>query len=49
MRKGTTCIEAANWGRNSIGVEFEPKYHQLAREKISKTYGMRLIHGEESK
>ncbi|BAY82222.1 site-specific DNA-methyltransferase [Calothrix parasitica NIES-267] len=46
MGTGTTCIAAANWGRNSIGVEIEPTYHQLTLEKMSKTYGLRLIHDE---
>ncbi|MEM7712148.1 MAG: site-specific DNA-methyltransferase [Cyanobacteria bacterium P01_A01_bin.68] len=46
MGTGTTCIAAANWGRNSIGVEVEPKYHQLALERISKSYGLRLVHDE---
>lgn len=46
MGTGTTCIAAANWGRNSIGVEVEPSYHHLALEKIRKTYGLRLVHQE---
>ncbi|MEM1393814.1 MAG: site-specific DNA-methyltransferase [Cyanobacteria bacterium P01_D01_bin.116] len=46
MGTGTTCIAAAKWGRNSIGVEIEPTYHQLALERISKTYGLRLVHDE---
>ena len=46
MGTGTTCIAAANWGRNSIGVEVESKYHQLALERISKSYGLRLVHDE---
>ncbi|MEM1395650.1 MAG: site-specific DNA-methyltransferase [Cyanobacteria bacterium P01_H01_bin.150] len=43
---GTTCIAAANWGRNSIGVEVEPIYHHFAFEKMSKTYGLRLVYDQ---
>ena len=31
---GSTQIAAARWGRNSIGVEVDPDYFQLARQNI---------------
>jgi DNA modification methylase len=41
MGSGTTCVAAASWGRNSIGVDVEPTYHSLALERMYKTYGLR--------
>lgn len=35
MGTGTTNIAAANWGRNSIGVEVTPKYFRMASERLS--------------
>jgi modification methylase len=32
---GTTSVAAARWGRNSIGFEIEPAYHQMARERLT--------------
>ena len=32
---GTTSAAAAKWGRNSIGVEVDPHYFQMAAERIS--------------
>lgn len=43
MGTGTTSVAAANWGRNSIGVEVEPTYYHLALERIDKIYGLRLV------
>jgi modification methylase len=34
MGTGTTCLAAANWGRNSIGVEIDIHYFELARRRI---------------
>jgi DNA modification methylase len=34
MGTGTTSLAAAKWGRNSIGVEIEPAYIRIARERI---------------
>ncbi len=34
MGTGTTNLAAANWGRNSIGVDIEPAYVRMARERI---------------
>ena len=31
---GTTTLAAAHWGRNSIGYEVDPEYHQLAVARI---------------
>lgn len=32
---GTTCLAAANWGRNSIGIEVDPAYFEAARRRIA--------------
>ncbi len=36
MGTGTTTIAAAKWGRNSIGIEIEPQYYELAEARIYK-------------
>ncbi len=36
MGTGTTTVAAAKWGRNSIGIELEPYYFQLAEQRIYK-------------
>jgi len=36
MGTGTTTVAAARWGRNSIGVELDPEYFELARRRIDK-------------
>ena len=36
MGTGTTTIAAAKWGRNSIGIEIEPRYFELAENRIHK-------------
>ena len=33
---GTTSVAAAKWGRNSIGVEVDPDYFEMAQERINK-------------
>jgi DNA modification methylase len=33
---GTTMIAAARAGRNSIGIEIDPRYVQMARERLNK-------------
>lgn len=33
---GTTSVAAARWGRNSIGVEVDPKYHKMAVDRVNK-------------
>ena len=35
MGTGTTNAAAARWGRSSIGVEIDPDYLRLARERMS--------------
>lgn len=32
---GTTSVAAANWGRNSIGIEVDPHYFELAHRRIT--------------
>ena len=44
MGTGTTCVAAANWGRNSIGVDVEPTYHHLALKRMQETYGLRVVY-----
>ena len=34
MGSGTTTVAAAKWGRNSIGVELDPHYFELAERRI---------------
>ncbi|HKP36941.1 MAG TPA: site-specific DNA-methyltransferase [Pyrinomonadaceae bacterium] len=36
MGTGTTNIAAAKWGRNSIGVEVDPKYFEMAAKRIDR-------------
>lgn len=35
MGTGTTTVAAATWGRNSIGVEIDPHYFEMAEKRIS--------------
>jgi DNA modification methylase len=32
---GTTSVAAAKWGRNSVGVEVDPEYFEMAHKRIS--------------
>ncbi len=34
MGTGTTNVAAAKWGRNSIGIEIEPSYFEIAKRRI---------------
>lgn len=36
MGTGTTNVAAAKWGRNSIGVEVDPKYFDIAAKRIER-------------
>lgn len=44
MGSGTTTVAAANWGRNSIGVELDPHYFHLAEKRIHKATGSLFSH-----
>jgi DNA modification methylase len=46
MGTGTTTVAAAKWGRNSIGVELEPHYFELAEKRIHKATGSLFSHAE---
>ena len=37
MGTGTTTVAAARWGRNSIGVEIDPHYFDIAESRIRKS------------
>ncbi len=41
MGTGTTNIACARWGRNSVGIESDPKYFEIARKRVA-TYGSDL-------
>lgn len=34
MGTGTTAVAAAQWGRNSIGIEIDPHYFEMAERRI---------------
>ena len=34
MGTGTTSLACARWGRNSIGIELDPKYFEIARKRV---------------
>jgi DNA modification methylase len=34
MGTGTTNLAAARWGRNSIGIEIDPKYYQYSSKRL---------------
>jgi len=35
MGTGTTNLACARWGRNSVGIELDPKYFDIARERVA--------------
>jgi DNA modification methylase len=35
MGTGTTNLASARWGRNSVGIELDPKYYDLARKRVA--------------
>ena len=39
MGTGTTTVAAAKWGRNSIGVEVDPHYFEMAEKRIRNATG----------
>ena len=34
MGTGTTNLACARWGRNSVGIELDPKYFEMARKRV---------------
>lgn len=48
MGTGTTSVSAAKWGRNSIGVEIDPHYFQMAERRIRHSTGSLFAHAEVS-
>ena len=41
MGTGTTSVACARWGRNSIGIELDAKYYEMARKTVA-DYGADL-------
>jgi len=46
MGTGTTTVAAAKWGRNSIGVEVDQHYFELAEKRIHKAMDSLFFHAE---
>ena len=46
MGSGTTTVAAANWGRNTIGVEIDPHYFALAESRIRYATSSFFSHAE---
>lgn len=46
MGTGTTTVAAAKWGRNSIGVEVDPHYFEMAEERIRHATASLFSHAE---
>jgi DNA modification methylase len=44
MGTGTTSVSAAKWGRNSIGVEIDPHYFEMAEKRIRNATGSLFSH-----
>jgi len=48
MGSGSTNIACARWGRNSIGIEVDPKYFEVARNRVADQgadlYGGSTVH-----
>ena len=51
MGTGTTSMAAAKWGRNSVGVEIDPKYFQMAVNRLeqdsARLFSSRFIHAHQ--
>ncbi len=43
---GTTTVAAARWGRNSIGIEVDPHYFEMAGERIRDAASSLFTHAE---
>ena len=35
MGTGTTSLACAEWGRNSIGIEVDPQYFEIAKNRLA--------------
>jgi DNA modification methylase len=46
MGTGTTSVASAKWGRNSIGVEIDPHYFEMAEKRIRHTADSLRAHAE---
>jgi DNA modification methylase len=46
MGTGTTTVAAAKWGRNSIGVEIDQHYFEMAEERIRRETASLFSHAE---
>lgn len=46
MGTGTTTVAAAKWGRNSIGVEIDPHYFEMAENRIANATATLFSHAE---
>jgi len=40
---GTTLVSAARWGRNSVGIDIEPDYVQMARRRLKRNPNARVL------
>jgi site-specific DNA-methyltransferase (adenine-specific) len=45
MGTGSTAIAALSTGRNSVGVEIEPTYLQMAQERLQKIVAIKRMAG----
>ncbi len=46
MGTGTTTVAAAKWGRNSIGVEIDPRYLEMSEKRIRQATESLFSHAE---
>jgi DNA modification methylase len=46
MGTGTTTVAAAKWGRNSIGVEIDHHYFEMAEKRVRQATGSLFSHAE---
>ena len=42
---GTSCVAAINTGRNYIGIEKEPKYVEIARQRVEQAQAQQSLFG----
>lgn len=40
---GTTLVSAAKWGRNSVGIDIEPDYVEMARRRLERNPSARML------